>query len=44
MVLLLVLGGCAPERQEFQKHPIAFGGMVAVFAVAIGGALTHGYQ
>jgi hypothetical protein len=44
VVLLLLLAGCAAEREEFEKSPIGFGGMIAVFAVALGGVITGGYQ
>jgi len=44
VLLLLLLAGCAAEREEFEKSPLGFGGMVAVFAVALGGVITSGYQ
>jgi len=43
VLLLLLLAGCAAEREEFRKEPVAFGGMIAVFAIALGGVATSGY-
>jgi hypothetical protein len=44
VLLLAILSGCAAEREEFKKDPVAFGGTIAVFAIALGGVVTGGYQ